>query len=332
MAVTMLELAKMAGVSVATISLVISDNPRISPATKERIRRLMTEMGYVPNSIARGLVNQSLKTVGVIMSLGPRQALRHPYVFEMLSGMEAGLREGGYQMLLQHWDIWNQSPRELISLWEQKRVDGFILQLTDPLRPHLPEWKKRGLPFVLVGDPRDPPDMDWVEADNEEAGTRAWNSVRSLGFSRIGFLGLKGDGIHAQRASGCRLAAASAGKDCPAITVDPDADDAEILRSLPEGLDCLICGSHYLAMSLSRRPFGVVGFDDLPYMDYLSPSLSTVDIDVFQLGHRAADGLVRKLADPGFRIQEKLTLSRFVPRETTRRGTTGTAGPVPSEF
>ena len=315
----MAELAEKAGVSVATISLVISDHPRISPKTKDLVRKIMEELHYVPNSIARGLVNQSLRTIGVVMSLGPQQALRHPYVFEMLSGMESGLRAGGYQMLLHHWDVWNQSPRELVDLWEQKRVDGFLLQLTDPLRHHLDEWIKRQLPFVLIGDPGNDSPVDWVEADNRQAGELAWTSVRQAGFQNPGFVGIQGDGIHQVRYEGFLAAAEKEGCHPPVYWAQSSDSAQEIRRGTPTATDALVCGSHYLAVALNDGQKGILTFDNLPYMEFLTPSLSTVDIDVFSLGQRAAEGLVRKLHDSEYKLQEKLELSRFIFRESLIR-------------
>ncbi len=317
MATTIVEIAKRAGVSVATISLVISDHPRISPATKKRIRALMEEMNYSPNSIARGLVNRSLRTVGVVMSLGPNQALRYPSMFEMLSGMETGLREGGYQLLLIHWDVWGQSPGKLVDLWKQKRVDGFILQSTPPLLPVLPEWHAMGLPFVLIGEPVPGYEGDWVDVDNRAAGAFAWERIRKAGYERPAFVGVEGDGIHANRLAGFREAAEAEGRNPDVYLFLEPFRARSLLAEGSSPCDAFVCGSYYFALILNDGKRGVLSFDDLPFMEYLNPPLSSVDIELFSLGQKAAEAVVRKFSDPSTKIQERSNLFKYRGRGST---------------
>ena len=79
MRVTITDIAKRAKVSPSTVSRVIADNPRISAATKEKVLRIMKEMNYHPNIIARSLVNQTTKIIGVVMPGMAEQSLQHPF-------------------------------------------------------------------------------------------------------------------------------------------------------------------------------------------------------------------------------------------------------------
>lgn len=96
MGVTIKDVARAAGVSPSTVSRVISDHPRISQATKERVRRVMKELGYHPNAIARSLVTQSSRTIGLVLSRAAETALANPFFPEVIRGIGAVANQARY--------------------------------------------------------------------------------------------------------------------------------------------------------------------------------------------------------------------------------------------
>src|SRR5690606_3346996 len=97
---TIKDVAKRAGVSPSTVSRVIADHPRISRATKERVRAAMRELNYQPNAAARSLVRRRTQTIGVALSRSTEAALANPFFPEVLRGIGAAARLARYSLTL----------------------------------------------------------------------------------------------------------------------------------------------------------------------------------------------------------------------------------------
>src|SRR5690625_6477637 len=98
--VTIKDVAKMSGVSPSTVSRVITDNPKITSATKHKVRKAMKELGYYPNSSARNLVVKSTNTIGVILPASTNKTLQNPIFTKELRGMGGIIHQMKYSMLL----------------------------------------------------------------------------------------------------------------------------------------------------------------------------------------------------------------------------------------
>lgn len=151
--ITVSDVAKMAGVSTSTVSRVISDNPRISQATKDRVLIIMDEMGYYPNAIARSLAKKQTGNIGVIMPTRSEDVFLNPFFPEALRGILKGASSNNYDILLSTNTEKGDELENIKSFIRGSKVDGIILvssKLDDESIKYLSSIE---FPFSLIGSP-----------------------------------------------------------------------------------------------------------------------------------------------------------------------------------
>src|SRR5690606_32193153 len=185
---TIKDVAERAGVSPSTVSRVIADHPRISRATKERVRAVMRELNYHPNAVARSLVRRRTQTIGVALSRSAEAALANPFFPEVLRGIGSFARQARYSLTLTTATTYDEERQQCMELLTQRRVDGLIVlasRIDDPLVDWLAD---NGYPFVVLG--RVPGrEVPHVNNDNTAAARRATEHLLEHGHRRIGFVG-----------------------------------------------------------------------------------------------------------------------------------------------
>lgn len=119
---TMVDVARSAGVSVATVSHVLNDTRPVLPSTREAVLAAIEELGYTPNTLARSLVTSRTRSIGLAVS-----AISNPYFTEILQGVEAGALEQGYSLLIADPHDDPEHERTVVQLLHERRVDGMIV-------------------------------------------------------------------------------------------------------------------------------------------------------------------------------------------------------------
>lgn len=165
--ITVSDVAKMAGVSTSTVSRVISDNPRISQATKDRVLIIMDEMGYYPNAIARSLAKKQTGNIGVIMPTRSEDVFLNPFFPEALRGILKGASSNNYDILLSTNTEKGDELENIKSFIRGSKVDGIILvssKLDDESIKYLSSIE---FPFSLIGSPYESKNnINHVDNDN----------------------------------------------------------------------------------------------------------------------------------------------------------------------
>jgi len=187
MRVTIKDIAAAAGVSVATASLAINDKRGVNPATRARVKAIAQELGYRPNTLARGLVMQHTHVIGILIS-----DITNPHFANIIRGIEDTITPHGYHAII--CESHDDNPEiELYALqWlEASRVDGIIVASvsgdpkTHQLLKHL---QSNGLPIVLVGRHYIRGEFDTVLVANEESTCTAVAHLIEHGHRRIGII------------------------------------------------------------------------------------------------------------------------------------------------
>ncbi len=149
---TMADVARHAGVSVATVSHVLNDTRVVRPATRQAVLDAIEVLGYTPNTLARSLVTARTRSIGLAVS-----AISNPYFTEILQGVEAGALEHGYSLLIADPHDDPEHERKVVQLLHERRVDGMIVAPSaDPGRPgRLPDTARRtdGVPGPAARHP-----------------------------------------------------------------------------------------------------------------------------------------------------------------------------------
>ena len=332
------EVARLAGVSIATVSRVVSEaDYAVSPATRERVLDAARTLDYVPNALARGLLKRRIPVVGVIV-----HDITDPYFSEVVRGVEDGASPAGYLVITCSSERDAEKERSYVRLLRAMRPAALIFAgsgLDDPalneeVPKHLAAMRAHGAAIIhLSPHARGGPD---VGVDNVAGVASLVAALVALGHRRIAFLaGPPGLYVARQRLDGYRRGLAEAGIAFdPALVVAGGFDQEAGAR----GVDALLRGrapftaiggaNDLLALGALARlaelgmavpgDVSVAGFDDVQVAALTAPSLSTVRVPLRELGRRGFEHAERVLEgeDPG---------PELLPTTVVLRGST--AGP-----
>ena len=329
--VTTHDVAKRAGVSQPTVSLVLSRNAtaRVSAETRERVLEAARELGYVPNVVARSLVRSRSYAIGVIVP-----DLRNPFFAEVISGAERVVSEAGYAVLLCET---REIPRDRhIQTLLERQVDGMMMDAIGA--SSLPEAMVAGVNLVLIDEP--PDRWPGVASDAIGAGRLAAEHLLQLGHRKFGFIG-PATNVHAtrmrERGFIQTLAAHGIGIESPVLrrVAATAAGGQAAMRAIlnqkdrPTAVFCindLVAAGALKVCSLEgvRVPedMSIVGCDDIELATLLMPELTTIAIPARELGARAARMLLQALQEPADESKTPARPRRTIASKLVVRGTT----------
>lgn len=316
-AVTLADLAREAGTSPSTASRALRGEGYVSVDTRKRLLAAADRLGYVPNASAQSLKQRTSKVVGVVVS-----DLSNQFYARVAAGAEQALRQAGYQMMLvgDHNDDAEElaAARSFLAL----RSPGVIIT---PLRPTVSElFSSRGLAVVEVDRQLTPDSCDAVVLDNVGGAFAGTTHLLELGHRRVGFVGVATSWTSdAGRLAGYHLAHERAGVGLDPrlllrVAPGPGGHEKEIAAFLDHAEpSAIFTGNNVLAaeawMVLRDRGYrlpediSLVAFDDLPWMEMVSPGITAVAQPSEELGRTAALLCLRRIAEPtGPRRVERL--------------------------
>nr|WP_326185498.1 LacI family DNA-binding transcriptional regulator [uncultured Oscillibacter sp.] len=273
--VTIKDIARMAGVSVTTVSRALNDAPEISPETRKRILRLCQKTGYRANLLARSLISSRTNVIGVIPP-----DISNPFHAAFSLYMEMYAKERGYQVMLCSGHPGDGRIGELFDFLISQRVDGILLlssnnSAVDLLQAHA------ALPSVLVGDcgaETSGAQVNAVSVDNYMGGRMAAEYLHRLGHRRVAYLGLRpGSFSHTLRHRGFSRRAEELGMQVETLVNPGSASTIE--------------SGHRLALELFQKPF---------------PQTA-----VFAASDSAALGVMEAADERGIAIPEELSLMGY---------------------
>ncbi|MFR0351889.1 LacI family DNA-binding transcriptional regulator [Streptomyces sediminimaris] len=318
---TMTDVARSAGVSVATVSHVLNDTRPVLPHTRQAVLDAVDRLGYTPNTLARSLVTSRTRSIGLAVS-----AISNPYFTEILQGVEAAAVEQGYSLLIADPHDDPEHERKVVQLLHERRVDGMIVAPSANPRELLAYLGRHEVPAVfldrLVPTPADgaqadgSPRHDQVCAESAEPTARLVSHLAGLGHRRIALVaGLPGLSTTRERVAGYRRGLAGAGLPYDErLVVHGDSESAGAERATAELLSlaarptALVTANNTMTLgslrTLRERGLSVPGdlalccFDDFPWGDLFSPRLTAVSQPSKEIGARAVRVLLERLASP----------------------------------
>lgn len=307
---TMAQIAATAGVSIPTVSKVINQRTDVALATRERVERVMAEHGYVVNKVARSLRKGQSGQIDFVV-----QSLNSDYACAILRGVEEALVSTEVRVVLASTHDHQQREQQWMQRLSDGSTDGAILVLADSLSTHLQELHRRQLPFVVV-DPLGqlgPNDLS-VSATNWAGGKTATQYLLSLGHHRIAaLLGSPDFPCTRDRLAGYRSALEEAGVPLDANLVrygdfhfESAYEQMHQFLALPEPPTAVFVGNDEQCQGVYRAlhehaivipdAMSVVGFDDMPYAQWMTPALTTVRQPLLEMGRVATRMLLRLIA------------------------------------
>lgn len=169
MKITIKEIAKDAGVSVSTVSRVIFNNPKISEATKLKVREAIERLNYKPNIMARGLVKKKTGILGVIMPKETTTLFSSPFFIEVMQGISLKGKERDYYIMYDFCKNEKEEYEGTRKLIESGLVDGVCLMSTRKNDKSVQYLKDIKFPFVIIGEPEEKTGVLWVDNNNLKA-------------------------------------------------------------------------------------------------------------------------------------------------------------------
>lgn len=337
MSVTIKDVAKAAGVSTATVSRVLNNSSLISPQTAEKVRNAMRELGYFPNNIARSFAHQSTYIIALVVDIEEPTAFNNPYFYQIQYGIEKYICPKGYYLMIVNENTLNNSGTGFSKLFYEKRVDGLILPVSVLNKNLVKKMEEQKFPFVIIGEPENSYDTNWVDINNKMAGEISTTHLIENHFQRIAFVsGSQKDLFNRNRLDGYLTALAKHG-----IQPDPELikeggfskeDGYAIMTAFlqlenpPDGIvftDNLVAFGALTAIKAYGLSIpddiGLVSFDNFPVTELSDPPITTVDIDLINLGMQAASMLLKEIQLPTKTKQQSLLSVRLIKRGTSER-------------
>lgn len=305
---TIQDVAKLAGVSVATVSRVLNNSDRVVDETKVRVQKAIKQLNYHPNMLGRNLRRSSSRA---ILTMVPN--ISNAFYSKIVKGIQDELAKNDYQLLLANTEAQWETEKKYIKLLGHKLVDGLIWMDATADSETVHDISK-DYPVVICSE-YDAEDLSYVSIDNEKAAYDAVIHLVRQGYKRIGFFNSNPKFRYAAlRLNGYKRALQDCGipYDSSLVTyVDFDEakikDSYEKLIQLENPIDSIFSISDIIAQYLYTEvresgreigvDFGMVGFDNLSFSRIITPSLTTIDQPRYKIGTEAAKILLNKIEE-----------------------------------
>ena len=335
MAVTIKDVAALAGVSPSTVSRTCKNNPSISEETKERVRKAMAELGYEPNFQASNLASQNSRTIGIILPASAKEVYENSFYLEAIQGISHYCNGRQYMTTI----VTGQDEAEILdavrSMSRSGKVDGFIILYSKKEDPVIDYLFNEGLLYILIGKATQYTNQTiYIDNDNLLAGREAAEYLYQLGHRRIAYLGSDSSLMFsADRKAGYQLALAS-----HQIPVRPEycvevknvsENNEEAIRGLLMQKDrptAILVSDDILAVSLERvclenhlaipEDLSIISFNNSLFARLTSPQLTSIDIGAGQLGSEAASQIINHIENPNLLATKIIVPHHLIERDS----------------
>ena len=340
MAVTIKDVAALAGVSPSTVSRTCKNNPSISEETKERVRKAMAELGYEPNFQASNLASQNSRTIGIILPASAKEVYENSFYLEAIQGISHYCNGRQYMTTI----VTGQDEAEILnavrSMSRSGKVDGFIILYSKKEDPVIDYLFNEGLLYILIGKATQYTNQTiYIDNDNLLAGREATEYLYQLGHRRIAYLGSDSSLMFsADRKAGYQLALAS-----HQLPVRPEYCVEVKNVSAKFCVFCEFCGrtahlmqkarptailvsDDILAVSLERvclenhlaipEDLSIISFNNSLFARLTSPQLTSIDIGAGQLGSEAASQIINHIENPNLLATKIIVPHHLIERDS----------------
>ena len=335
MAVTIKDVAALAGVSPSTVSRTCKNNPSISEETKERVRKAMAELGYEPNFQASNLASQNSRTIGIILPASAKEVYENSFYLEAIQGISHYCNGRQYMTTI----VTGQDETEILdavrSMSRSGKVDGFIILYSKKDDPVIDYLFNEGLLYILIGKATQYTNQTiYIDNDNLLAGREAAEYLYQLGHRRIAYLGSDSSLMFsADRKAGYQLALAS-----HRLPVRPEycvevknvsQNNEEAIRGLLMQKDrptAILVSDDILAVSLERvclenhlaipEDLSIISFNNSLFARLTSPQLTSIDIGAGQLGSEAASQIINHIENPNLLATKIIVPHHLIERDS----------------
>lgn len=318
--------------SVTTVSLVLNNKGSISEKTRQRVLEAVEVLGYKRNALGRSLRSQRAQIIGYAQR-SHRDAF-NPVMDHFLFSIADTIEAAGWHVLL-----FNVNQANLVEpyqdLIERGRVDGFILSYTETDDPRFHYLHEADVPFVAFGRSQTAIDemTHWVDVDGAAGTYAATMHLIDEGYRAIGFIGWpEGSASGDRRFAGYQNGLRERGLPLnPAWVVRVEnyttegRRAAETILALPSRPEAIVAISDTIAIgaqqvfSQAGVPMALTGFDDTPWAEFMTPSLTSVQQPIKQIAHLLTDMLIKQIEGQPVETQQHLLQPQLIVRQSSLR-------------
>lgn len=323
---TIIDVAKAAGVSKSTVSLVLQNSPSVSDRTREDVRRAMVELGYVYNRAAANLRSAQIGLVGLVIN-----DLRNPFFTEFATAVQMAISEAGYAAVVANTDEDPELQARTIAAMIEHGVSGLIISpVYGDEEASFGQLARAGIPAMQVLRKVSPRTdlFPFASPDYAAGGRLATEHLIAAGARRIAFVGgIEGRSVTTERQSGYLAVLAEHGMQPRLIFGRPTrAFGRECADRFIDDLDCdaAVCFNDLVALGVNSgfasrgrlvsRDFRLVGFDDIEEAAQSYPPLTTVQCDIARFGKDMAATLMAWMSAGNVPAPESRSAVKLVVR------------------
>ncbi|MEU2247785.1 LacI family DNA-binding transcriptional regulator [Streptomyces sp. NPDC019224] len=305
------DVAREAGVSVGTVSNVINQSERVAPDTREHVQRVIARLGYVRSDSARQLrAGRSRIMALLVLDMG------NPFFVDIARGAERTARKAGLGVMVCNSAQSPQDEADYLALFAEQRVRGVLITPSDPSGANLREFRRYGIPFVLVDRVATDADGCSVSVDDVAGGALAIRHLTAAGHRSLAYVGGPDQLQQVRdRREGALLALAEAGlpasalQEVPAerLEVAAGRDAGARILGLAERPTAVFCANDLLALGVLQalytagvrvpQDMAIVGYDDIEFAAAATVPLTSVRQPAVTIGSIAAGMLLRETGE-----------------------------------
>lgn len=315
------DIAKLAGVSKASISRVLNNKPNISDALREKVEAVLKTYDYQPNLMAQALNTNQTKLIGVLLP-----AIGLDIFSDIVHGISDILREQGYELILADSKGHIDQAKKYLEIFKSKQVDGVIYFPTVFSPEHIAYINRIKIPTIILGQCHNGLEKPSVAFPDVEASKKIVNYLYGLGCKKIVHIAMPKNHIIGElREQGYREAMIALNLDPRVIYVNDLSYDSGYATgqkiteadALFVAMDRLAIGALRYLLENNKKDILVAGIDNMEVSSMISPSLTSIDFDYY-LGGQSSGQMVLELIKGNDVVSKQLSY-QLIERESTRR-------------
>lgn len=334
MSVSIKDVANKAGVSISTVSKALNDKSSVSSSTIERIKQTAEEMGYVPNSRARVFATKETKQIVFVADIPKDTAFYNPHIFEIIMGLQHSVSKSGYSLIVE--SVEKKEALEYINnLYKKNMADALVVHASIITKRLESLIVKSNLPHLIIGQPDYQSTLSWIDTDNTLSGAIAIRHLLKKDYYPVAFVGGKADDmISLHRFEGAERELKQNNLNfedqyvlSTSSTIVSGMNAAKKILKMEKPPRSVLCANSVIAFGMMQelrnqkikvpKDVAVMTFDRYPFSDFTEPRVTSVDMNMYEIGEEAGSILIKNLSHPNLRIQTFTSEPCIFEREST---------------
>lgn len=334
MSVSIKDVANKAGVSISTVSKALNDKSSVSSSTIERIKQTAEEMGYVPNSRARVFATKETKQIVFVADIPKDTAFYNPHIFEIIMGLQHSVSKSGYSLIVESVEK-KEALEYISSLYKKNMADALVVHASIITKRLESLIVKSNLPHLIIGQPDYQSTLSWIDTDNTLSGAIAIRHLLKKDYYPVAFVGGKADDmISLHRFEGAErelkqnnLSFEEQYVLSTSSTIVSGMNAAKKILKMEKPPRSVLCANSVIAFGMMQelrnqkikvpKDVAVMTFDRYPFSDFTEPRVTSVDMNMYEIGEEAGSILFKNLSHPNLRIQTFTSEPCIFEREST---------------